>query len=446
MLAMVALLAAAVAGCDNASSAGGSAPGGSAPPTQVGLSRVEWLTVDRTVEAVGSLFADQDAVISAKVSGRLLAVTGDVGDRFPADTVLAQIDPVDYRMAVQQREFALKQTLAELGLSALPGSDFDPQTVPTVARARFEVDNALARLERVRKLFEVPQPLIPEQEFTDRKTEYEVARRNLEVAELAARSLLAQARTRDAERAAAEQRLMDATIRTPPAVPGSPGEASAEYAIAERRVTVGEYVREGDPLFRIVRDSTIRFRASVAERFSSELQLDQQVRLHVEGRPREFVGRVARISPAIDPVTRTFQIEADFVNADRQLRPGAFGRARIVVGQQSGVARVPAAAVVSFAGIDRVYSVADGKAVEHRVTKVPEPNPADPATASAGPLVSAGASPFPSTRGILVQGLPPEITEVVTQGAQRLSRGVLVTIGAGGGAGGGTGGPSTAPR
>src|SRR5690606_14920775 len=66
--------------------------------------------------------------------------------------------------------------------------------------------------------------------------------------------------------------------------------------------------------------------------------------------------------------TRMFQIEATVDNAARRLRPGSFARGTITVGERSGVVYVPRASVVSFAGLDKVYTVADGKAVEHTVT------------------------------------------------------------------------------
>jgi multidrug efflux pump subunit AcrA (membrane-fusion protein) len=54
-------------------------------------------------------------------------------------------------------------------------------------------------------------------------------------------------------------------------------------------------------------------------------------------------------------------------NADRSLRPGAFARAEIVVQAGDTAVLVPASSVVTFAGIEKVVSVRDGKAVEKKV-------------------------------------------------------------------------------
>ena len=49
------------------------------------------------------------------------------------------------------------------------------------------------------------------------------------------------------------------------------------------------------------------------------------------------------------------------------LRPGAFSRAEIVVAAGYRALLVPASSVVSFAGIDRVFTLNNGKASEKRI-------------------------------------------------------------------------------
>jgi multidrug efflux pump subunit AcrA (membrane-fusion protein) len=60
-------------------------------------------------------------------------------------------------------------------------------------------------------------------------------------------------------------------------------------------------------------------------------------------------------------------VEAEVRNNGR-LRPGSFARADIVADAKSLSPAVPASAVVSFAGIDKVISIQDGKALEKPVT------------------------------------------------------------------------------
>ena len=60
------------------------------------------------------------------------------------------------------------------------------------------------------------------------------------------------------------------------------------------------------------------------------MQVGQSVRLTVEGDATEHVGRVARLSPAIQEQNRTLAIEAEIPNDNGLLRPGSFARAAIV--------------------------------------------------------------------------------------------------------------------
>lgn len=392
-----------------------------AEPTAVTVAPIVRQSLDRTVDFVGTLYGDEEATISAKVAGRITEIDKDIGDRVEAGGKLAQIDPTDYKLVVSQREMALREALAKLGLSKLPSDDFDPSNVATVQRAKLQADNAKARRDRGERLFRQQPPLLSEQDFADLQTAYEVAVRDFDVALLDARSQLAIARSRDSELQAARQMLSDSTVRAPSA--GSEAISAAtrqaegpadRYALASRNVSVGEYVREGDAMFRLVADDPLKLRAAVPERNIGEVRVGQRVKLHVEGLGKEVEGTISRISPAVDIASRTFQVEAVIPNAQRNLRPGSFARASILVGMSENVPFVPRDAVLSFAGIDKVFSIRDGKAVEHAVELGP-------------------------TRGLTVAILSDlnDAKTVAVSGLSRLSNGTPVSIARA---------PTTAPR
>jgi RND family efflux transporter MFP subunit len=117
----------------------------------------------------------------------------------------------------------------------------------------------------------------------------------------------------------------------------------------------------------LVKLHPLRLRLAVPERDAGAVRVGQAVRVTVEGAPREAGGRVARVSPAISEQSRTLLLEAEVNNQDGALRPGAFAQADIVVAGDLRVITLPAAAVVTFAGVERVLTVKDGRAVEVRV-------------------------------------------------------------------------------
>jgi RND family efflux transporter MFP subunit len=76
---------------------------------------------------------------------------------------------------------------------------------------------------------------------------------------------------------------------------------------------------------------------------------------------------VVRVSPAIDEQSRSLRIEAEVANQTGAIRPGSFATADIVIASSAPAVVVPATAIVSFAGVEKVLTVAEGKVVERRV-------------------------------------------------------------------------------
>jgi multidrug efflux pump subunit AcrA (membrane-fusion protein) len=326
--------------------------------------------VQRTVEITGTLFGDEEATVSAKVPGRIVSVLRDVGDRIAAAQPLAQIDQTDYELAVAQKQMAMQASLAKLGLADMPDESFDLNKVPTVERARLQSANAEAKFNRGRQLFEQKPPLISEQDFADLKTAFEVAKSNYEVELLTARSLLADARAARSDLQLESQKLRDTTVRAPEAAATTQSltkPAAEQYAVATRMVSIGEYVREGTPLFRLVADNPVKYRAQVPEKFLSQVKTGQAVRVQVAAYPEIFEGAVSRISPQVDRTSRTFEVEMLLPNPSGKLQPGSFATGHILTRVQENVTLVPLNAVVTFAGVTKVYTVENDKAVEKNI-------------------------------------------------------------------------------
>jgi len=74
-----------------------------------------------------------------------------------------------------------------------------------------------------------------------------------------------------------------------------------------------------------------------------------------------------RLSPTITAQNRILIVEAEVRN-NGSLRPGSFARADIVADDKTVAAAVPTNAIVSFAGIDKVITIQDGKALEKPIT------------------------------------------------------------------------------
>jgi hypothetical protein len=104
----------------------------------------------------------------------------------------------------------------------------------------------------------------------------------------------------------------------------------------------------------------------VPERESALVRTGQVVRVFIEGDTNAYTGHIARLSPALDGDSRMLLVEAD-VRSQGALRPGLFAQAQIIVNEgEEGIA-VPASAILTFAGLEKVVVVSKGKALEKNI-------------------------------------------------------------------------------
>ncbi len=311
--------------------------------------------IARTVSATGALAADEQVVLGTKVAGRLAEIDVDLGTRVRRGQTIAKLDQVDFRLRVEQAEAALQQARARLGLSP-SGSDekIDPEQASIVRQARAVLDEARLSRDRARRLLQ--QDLIA-------RAQLDTAEANLGVAEGRYQDALEEVRNRQAllvqRRAELEQTrqaLRDTVLVSP-----------VDGAVSVRQASVGEYLAAGAPVATLVRTHPLRLRLSIPEREAAGVRAGQSVRLTTEGDPTVYAGRIVRLSPIVQEQNRTLLVEAEVPNERGALKPGAFARADIVTESSLPVIRLPATALVTFAGIEKVLVVRDGKIVEVRV-------------------------------------------------------------------------------
>lgn len=140
-------------------------------------------------------------------------------------------------------------------------------------------------------------------------------------------------------------------------------------AVAHRHVSVGEYVVPGSKLFSLVSLNPLKLRGDVPERFVHEIRVGQRVRVTVDPFPNVvFEGEVSRISPASDPQSRSVALEVLVDNFEEMLKPGFFAHASVVTRQDDRALMVPQEAIISFAGVTKLFVVREDVAEERQVT------------------------------------------------------------------------------
>ena len=321
----------------------------SARPVQV--ARAEMRSMTLTIPVTGTLAAQEKSILSAKVTGRLQDLPVDLGSIVRQGDLLAQIEPRDYELGLQQAAAALAQARTALGLP-LQGEDdhIDLEQVSAVRQAKAVLEEATLNRERVKKL---SQSGIASQSESDTvEATYKIAVSKYDTALEDARARTATVAQRRAEYKLARKKLADASVRAP-----------FDGAVQTRTAHVGEYVAAGTPILELVKTDPMRLRLQVPERECALVRPGQAVRLFVEGDTNAYSGQVARLSPALDDQNRMLLVEAD-VPARGSLRPGLFARAHIVVDERQQGLSVPIEAIVTFAGIEKVVVVQEARALE----------------------------------------------------------------------------------
>src|SRR6185295_19403853 len=97
----------------SASQAGGK----NAPARQVKMAQVAEMPVGQTVTVNGTLAAYDQTTVSVKVPGRVKMISVDLGSVVKRGQMVAQLEPEDYRLRVEQAAAALQQARARLGLA-----------------------------------------------------------------------------------------------------------------------------------------------------------------------------------------------------------------------------------------------------------------------------------------------------------------------------------------
>ncbi|MEZ5965077.1 MAG: efflux RND transporter periplasmic adaptor subunit [Planctomycetota bacterium] len=344
----------ALAGCHGE---GPAAP----PPAALGAMDVEVVTAATTpiadaVTAYGTLDADEEVDLAFEHPGTLAALYVDLGSSVPAGTLLASLDVGTFELEARVAAAAVRQARARLGLDPDGADDrVDPEQTPAVRQARATLTEARLALERVQALER--QSLTAEATVENARAAFEVAESRLASAFNEVRDQVVALAQRRVEAQLARRRIDQSELHAPFA-----------GAVAARRRTPPEYVRAGDPVVTLLRTDPLRLRLRIPERDAARVAVGQNVRFVAEGIDGEHAGSVQRLSPRIDPDTRTLLIEATVANPQDILRAGLFARARVDVGEPRPQVTVPASAVVSFAGVDKVFLVAGDRAEERVVT------------------------------------------------------------------------------
>lgn len=148
--------------------------------------------------------------------------------------------------------------------------------------------------------------------------------------------------------------------------------APIDGVISERMVKEGNLIQLHQALFRIDDFDPLHGVLNVPERELATLKPGLVVTMRVDALPaRPFTGRVARMSPVVDPATGTFRVTTEFHDPTGTLKSGMFGRIDIVHDERADALTIPREALIEEDGETTVFLV------EVDTSPPPEPGPGD---------------------------------------------------------------------
>jgi RND family efflux transporter MFP subunit len=173
------------------------------------------------------------------------------------------------------------------------------------------------------------QDAMSQQQFDAVKTQYEAIQAQAEQAESAVVSTKSQ--------------FKDATITAP-----------ISGIIGQRFYEVGDMASPAMPVVSIVQMDRVKIVFDVTEGDYGRLGVGQNAEIKVRSFPdKVFTGKVSKISPVLDPLTRMAKVEVLIANKDKKLKPGMFGDVTVVTGILKDVLSVPRYATIENTSLAR---------------------------------------------------------------------------------------------
>lgn len=129
--------------------------------------------------------------------------------------------------------------------------------------------------------------------------------------------------------------------------------------VEKRLVENGEHVARGAEMFTVVRNDVLELAAAVPERLANNVLPGQSVEFLANG--RTIQGRVARVSPTVDPNTRSVTVYAQVPNPNGSIKGGTFATGTVVTRAIANALAVPTSAIRQTAtGRPIVYRIEAG--------------------------------------------------------------------------------------
>lgn len=339
---LLALLIIAPAGC-------GSKVKGTKPEDQDVITNKAVATFGRLASETvvsGKLEALNSANVVPKMSGKVAAITVDVGSEVAPGDLLLSLEAADIAALVDLYEAQLEKARN----SDLPAQKNQAELALTNAGANLKV--AEADYRRSGQLLDAT--VIPAQQFEQSERMYIQAKAAYEAAQNALDILINATipetiRQCEAQLEKARADFANSVIRSP-----------ISGVVTARHVNPGEMASPTQPVITLVNLDPVVVRASVNEDRINKINTGQSIKIRVGSvRNEPFTGIVTNIALAADPTTRAYPVKIQIENPQHVLKPGMFAEIYLHSGDEEGVI-IPREALATSGEKSNVWVIKDG--------------------------------------------------------------------------------------
>src|SRR3954464_1938705 len=309
-VAAVAAAAALVSGACSSGAAKGKEPSAAPPAVAVAAVAATERPIARFIRATGSLMAEEQAGVAAETPRRGVAAKIERGTAVAQGAELIRISATETDAQLKEAQANAAQLEARLGITG--GGEMDVNAVPEVQNAKAGADLAQAEFARIKSLLD--QRVVSQSEYDQRRTQAEAARQQYDAAKNGASQQFQMLQAARARVSLAQKALSDTVVRAP-----------FSGSVAQRLVTVGDYVNRGTKVAVVVRVNPLRVQLTIPEQFISAVRVGQPVNFEVDAYPgQQFTGTIKYVSPSLQADQRALTIEAIVPNSNGMLKPGLF--------------------------------------------------------------------------------------------------------------------------
>ncbi|MCS7307757.1 MAG: efflux RND transporter periplasmic adaptor subunit [Aquificaceae bacterium] len=278
----------------------------------------------------GHVVTDKRVEVATRVMGRVKELLVKEGQMVRAGQLLISVDGED----IQAQVSAVEQQ---------------------VLQAEQALKSANAHFETVKKTFErysalLKEGAITQQEFDNMKAQYESAKAQVEQAKAGVKAVQSQ-------RQAVASQLKYTNITSP-----------VSGVVVQRNVDVGDLAVPGQPLL-VLEAPPYMFEVFLPERLSDKVKVGEVYKVYIHSANLTLKGKVWEVSPALDPVTKTFRVRLNLQVAEG-LKSGMYGS--LLLPEKVGALLVPESAIFKRFDFTGVWVVKPDNTLELRFVKLGE--------------------------------------------------------------------------